>query len=218
MIHISLITIIFFLISTIFSVQLISSQEDNDADDFQSIAPSSPSVKPKVEVNIEGTANDDKIRGGSGDDKIKGEEGYDTLEGSDGKDKIDGGEGDDKIKGGSGDDKIKGDEGNDRIEGNQGDDKLDGGEGNDFVKGGKDNDEIKGSAGNDKLDGGEGIDEIQGGEGADSFICDMYDNILDFDSQDGDTLSSGDCKFDDKSAVNKNVDSTSNNVPQLNNQ
>ena len=75
---------------------------------------------------------------------------------------------------------------------------------------------INGGVGNDKLEGGEGIDEIQGGEGADNFICDIFDKIIDFDSQEGDTLS-GDCKFEDQSAVNNNVDSSSKNLPQLTN-
>ena len=212
MVKINLVTVFLVLISTIFSIQLTYSQEDIDSDESQNIPQSSPTVKPKVDVTIEGTANDDKIRGGTGDDKIKGEEGYDTLEGSDGTDKIDGGEGDDKIKGGRGDDKIKGDEGNDRIEGNQGDDNLDGGDGNDSVKGGKENDQINGGEGNDKLEGGEGIDEMEGGKGSDNFICDMFDKILDFDSQEGDSIS-GECKFDDKSAINSNSDNPSSVSP-----
>ena len=69
------------------------------------------------------------------------------------------------------------------------------------MKGGKENDEIQGDIGNDKLDGGEGADEMEGGEGADSFICDNFDNVMDFDSQEGDTIS-GQCTFEDESAVN----------------
>jgi hypothetical protein len=38
-----------------------------------------------------------------------------------------------------------------------------------------------------------------------------FDKILPFDSQKGDTLSS-ECKFENKSAINSNVDSSSNNL------
>ena len=102
---------------------------------------------------------------------------------------------------GKGDDKINGDTGNDKVEGNQGNDQIEGGEGDDSLKGGKENDEIQGDIGNDKLDGGEGADEMEGGEGTDSFICDNFDNVMDFDSQEGDTIS-GQCTFEDESAVN----------------
>ena len=70
---------------------------------------------------------------------------------------------------------------------------------------------IQGGAGNDKLEGGEGIDEIEGGEGADSFICDIFDEIIDFNSQEGDTMS-GQCNSDQKSAVNNNLNNFSNNL------
>ena len=192
MIKISLITIILFLVTTIFAIQLNYSQEDGNSGNFEDIPDNSPQIKPKVDVEIEGTANDDKIRGGTGDDKITGDGGYDTLEGGDGKDKIEGGEGDDKIKGGEGDDKLEGNQDNDRIEG---------GEGNDSLKGGKGDDEIQGGIGNDKLEGGEGIDEMEGGEGADNFICDSLDKVIDFDSQEADTIS-GQCTFEDESALN----------------
>ena len=74
MININLITFILVLISLIFSGPFTYSQEENGPDALQDIPDVSPTVKPKVDVTIEGTANDDKIRGGSGDDKITGEE------------------------------------------------------------------------------------------------------------------------------------------------
>jgi len=37
-------------------------------------------IKPKIDVTIDGTAADDKIKGGNGDDRINGEEGYDILD------------------------------------------------------------------------------------------------------------------------------------------
>jgi Ca2+-binding RTX toxin-like protein len=181
--NIIIITIILLLIPTFFTIQFNYSQEDGNSDNIENIQANSPQIKPQVDVEIEGTANDDKIRGGTGDDKITGEAGYDTLEGGDGKDKIDGGEEDDKIKGGSE---------NDKIEGNQGNDQLEGGEGNDSLKGGKENDEIQGDIGNDKL---------EGGEGSDSFSCDSFDKLIDFDSQEGDTVS-GQCILEDESATN----------------
>ena len=56
-------------------------------------------LKPKVDVSIEGTPNDDKIKGAGGDDKISGEDGFDTLSGEKGNDEINGGRGDDIING-----------------------------------------------------------------------------------------------------------------------
>ena len=42
---------------------------------------------------------------------------------------------------------------------------------------------------------------MSGGEGSDIFICDSFDKILDFDSQEGDTIS-GQCAYEDESATN----------------
>jgi Ca2+-binding RTX toxin-like protein len=73
------------------------SQEVN-TDNANNIPDNYPQLKPKVDVEIARTDNDDKIRRGSGDDKITGEAGYDTVEEGEGKDKIECGEGDDRIK------------------------------------------------------------------------------------------------------------------------
>ncbi len=40
-----------------------------------------PTIKPKVDVIIEGTPGDDKIKGGDGDDTINGGDGLDTFTG-----------------------------------------------------------------------------------------------------------------------------------------
>src|SRR5215218_23661 len=110
---------------------------------FQSMNEPPPIIKPKVDVTIEGTLSDDKIKSGEGDDTIEGNEGYDTLYG---------------------------------------------GRGNDKIYGGKGNDEIDGKEGNDTIDGGEGIDELIGGIGADTFICDQFDQVIDFNTVEGDEI------------------------------
>jgi len=67
----------------------------------------------KVDVIIEGTVNNDKIRGGEGNDEILG------------------GGGDDLLSGMTGNDRLKGDQGDDTLMGDEGDDELDGGPGAD---------------------------------------------------------------------------------------
>lgn len=155
-----------------------------------------PSEKPKIDVNIEGTANDDKIKGGDGDDKIEGAEGDDKLSGGRGDDKLNGGEGDDTLNGEYGNDKMKGGSGNDKLTGERGNDKLEGGKGDDKLFGGKNDDELDGGEGNDELDGGEGTDKMKGGPGADTFTCDQFDIILDFNSDEGDQVN-GTCSPED---------------------
>src|SRR5215207_8817337 len=109
-------------------------------------------IKPKVQVSIEGTPNDDQLKGGERDDKISGEDGNDTIMGGEGNDNIKGGKGDDMLLGGKGDDGILGDEGN------------------------------------DVLNGGEGVDIMAGGLGNDTFICDQFDTIIDFNLNEGDKI------------------------------
>ena len=147
-----------------------------------------PTIKPKVDVIIEGTLNDDKIKGGDGDDTINGGDGLDTLYGGRGDDKIDGGMGNDTINGEFGNDKLKGGDGNDKITGERGNDKIDGGKGDDKLFGGKNDDKLDGGKGNDTADGGEGADELTGGPGADTFTCDQFDIIIDFNSDEGDKI------------------------------
>jgi len=155
-----------------------------------------PTIKPKVDVIIEGTLNDDKIKGGDGDDTINGGDGLDTLHGGRGDDKIDGGMGNDTINGEFGNDKLKGGDGNDKITGERGNDKIDGGKGDDKLFGGKNDDKLDGGKGNDTADGGEGADELIGGPGADTFTCDQFDIIIDFNSDEGDKII-GECTAED---------------------
>jgi Ca2+-binding RTX toxin-like protein len=144
--------------------------------------------KPQVDVTIEGTLNDDKIKGGEGDDTIDGKEGYDTLHGGRGNDKINGEEGNDVINGEFGNDKLKGDEGSDRISGERDNDKIEGGVGDDKLYGGRGDDELDGGKGNDTLDGGEGSDKLNGGQGGDTFNCDQLDIVIDFNTDEGDKI------------------------------
>ena len=155
-----------------------------------------PTIKPKVDVIIEGTPSDDKIKGGEGDDTIEGGDGFDMLYGGRGDDKIDGGNGDDTINGEFGNDKLKGGDGNDKISGERGNDKIEGGKGDDRLFGGKNDDELDGGKGNDTTDGGEGADELIGGPGADTFTCDQFDTIIDFNSDEGDKIIGG-CTAED---------------------
>jgi hypothetical protein len=127
-------------------------------------------IKPKIDVSIEGTTKSDKLKGGIGDDKINGKYGDDVLHGEDGND---------KIIGGIGDDKISGQVGNDIIKGEKGDDLLFGGRGYD---------QIYGDIGNDALDGGEGDDIMIGGRGTDTFLCNQFDIIIDFNATEDDRM------------------------------
>jgi Ca2+-binding RTX toxin-like protein len=165
-------------------------------------------LKPTIHVTIEGTIIDDRIKGGDGNDLINGKEGDDILYGGEGDDEIDGGKGydeiygeggNDQLRGGSGDDKIDGGKGNDILQGEVGDDKIKGGGGADRISGGLGNDQLKGESGDDRIFGGEGDDLIDSGEGndallggrgndimiggfgSDTFICDQFDTIVDFD-------------------------------------
>ena len=132
-------------------------------------------LKPKIYVSIEGTPKNDNLKGGIEDDKINGKFGDDLLSGEDGND---------KIIGGFGDDKISGQEGNDIIKGEKGDDMLFGGYGYD---------QLYGDIGNDALDGGEGNDIMTGGRGTDTFLCNHYDIVIDFNATEEDQMI-GSCK------------------------
>ena len=65
--------------------------------------------------------------------------------------------------------------------------------------GGEGNDELDGGKGNDEINGGEGKDELKGGKGADTFICDMVDQVTDFDSAEGDKKN-GQCSVIDEAS------------------
>ena len=166
-------------------------------------------LKPKVDVSIEGTPNDDQIKGGGGEDKINGEDGYDTLAGGKGNDKINGGKGDDIINGEFGNDTLKGDNGDDKISGESGNDLIQGGKGHDKVLAGKGDDGILGDEGSDVLNGGEGVDIMAGGTGNDTFICDLFDTMVDFNLNEGDKIV-GQCNSLDQTEI----ETSSVNIPQ----
>lgn len=202
----------FILLLNIFHVTgFVYSQKDDqedDGDNVQQAFPPGEIPRPKVNVVIEGTENDDKIKGGDGDDKISGGPGNDLLDGAHGNDEMAGGEGNDTLKGGNGDDTLDGEEGNDILKGGNQDDNLNGGEGNDDLSGTRGNDVLKGGAGNDIINGGVGNDTLSGGKGMDTFLCDFGDTIKDFNSKQGDKIT-GECEYKDKGAPK--VKETENN-------
>ncbi|MGI0050603.1 MAG: calcium-binding protein [Nitrososphaeraceae archaeon] len=170
-------------------------------------------LKPKVEVSIEGTPNDDKVKGGDGDDEMEGRDGNDQIIGGNGDDKLDGEEGDDLLSGNSGNDEIKGGIGNDGIFGERGNDIVEGGKGDDKISGGQETDLLDGEEGNDAIVGGEGRDILFGGLGSDIFVCDELDKIIDFSLSEEDQIK-GTCSVEymEKKIVsyndnNKNISS-----------
>jgi hypothetical protein len=162
-------------------------------------------LKPKIAVSIEGTPNDDLLKGGDGDDKINGEDGDDTISGKKGNDKINGGKNDDVINGELGNDTLKGGNGDDKISGEDGNDLMDGGKGDDVLLAGKGDEGILGNEGNDLLNGGEGVDIMAGGTGNDTFICDLFDTIIDFNLNEGDQII-GQCSSLDQTQVERSYD------------
>jgi hypothetical protein len=165
-------------------------------------------IKPKIEVSIEGTPNDDQLKGGDGDDKINGEDGSDIMSGKEGNDKMNGGKDNDVINGELGNDTLKGGNGNDKISGESGNDLIDGGKGDDMLIGGEGDEGILGNEGNDVLNGSEGVDIMAGGTGNDTFICDLFDTIVDFDIEEGDKII-GQCSSLDQTEFER----FSNNTP-----
>jgi len=82
-------------------------------------------------------------------------------------------------------------EANDIYVGDDNDNWIEGGAGDDTLSGGAGNDGIDGGAGNDVIDGGAGHDWLVGGAGADTFIFQAefgHDEIVDFNTYEGDTL------------------------------
>jgi hypothetical protein len=165
-------------------------------------------IKPKVEVSIEGTPNDDQLKGGEGDDKINGEDGDDTISGKEGNDKINGGKNDDIINGESGNDTLKGENGDDKLSGESGNDLIEGGKGDDTLLAGEGDEGILGNEGNDVLNGGKGVDIMAGGTGNDTFICDLFDTIIDFNLTEGDKII-GQCSSLDQTDFEKPFHNTS---------
>ena len=165
-------------------------------------------LKPKVEVSIEGTPNDDKVKGGDGDDEMEGRDGNDQIIGGNGDDKLDGESGDDLLSGDIGNDEIKGGNGNDGIFGERGNDIVEGGKGDDKISGGQETDLLNGEEGNDAIVGGEGIDILFGGIGSDIFVCDELDKIIDFSLSEEDQIK-GTCSVE--SMEKKMLSSNDNN-------
>ena len=133
--------------------------------------------KPKIEVSIVGTPNDDKIRGGSGDDEITGEEGNDIIYGKEGENEFEGGPGEDLLYGDAGDDTLKGGKDNDKLVGGIGTDELEGGSGADLFICDEDDEVIDfNSVENDQSDG----------------PCDIIDKSLSSDSNNDDDINEGD--------------------------
>src|SRR5574339_334177 len=199
------ILIIVILLSITFPIESIifkfaSSQVENfQSEDKQNNIPFSQE-KPEIDVSIDGTSSDDKIKGGEGDDDINGRLGNDLLFGGRGDDELDGDEGDDVAKGEQGNDEIEGGEGNDKLDGERGMDLITGDEGDDRLYGGRGDDQIDGGDGNDQIDGGDGVDILIGGLGSDTFICDQFDTIFDYKSDQGDKKV-GPCSLVDNSSV-----------------
>ncbi len=167
-------------------------------------------LKPKVDIYIEATPNDEKLTGGDGDDKIEGNDGDDQIMGGKGDDKINGEKGNDLLNGEFGNDKIKGGSGYDNISGETGNDSIEGGKGDDKLFGEQEDDFLDGGEGNDALDGSEGFDIMIGGLGNDTFICDPSDKIVDFNPNEGDQLE-GICQVEP--LKEERTISDSNNIP-----
>jgi Ca2+-binding RTX toxin-like protein len=181
--------------------------DNNNSKHPQLIDSKNTIIKPKIDVSIEGTPNDDQLKGGSGDDKISGEDGNDTISGKEGNDKINGGKDDDVLHGDLGNDTLKGENGEDKMNGGNGNDLMEGGKGDDILLGGKGNDGMLGDEGNDVLNGGEGFDIMAGGLGNDIFVCDLFDRIIDFNSNEGDKIV-GQCSILDQTEIETSIDNS----------
>ena len=161
---------------------------DTNIEETVLVDPDNTILKPKVDIYIEATPNNEKLTGGDGDDKIEGNDGNDQIMGGKGDDKINGEKGNDLLNGEFGNDKIKGGSGYDNISGETGKDVIEGGKGDDKLFGEQEDDFLDGGEGNDALDGNEGIDIMIGGSGNDTFVCDPSDKIVDFNPNEGDQL------------------------------
>ncbi len=96
-----------------------------------------------VQLDIEGTENDDNLVGTSLSETFNAKGGNDTVHAGDGNDTLLGGDG------------------NDTLYGEGGDDFLDGGSGTNTLYGGAGNDTFQHSTGVDHIDGGDGIDTLK---------------------------------------------------------
>ena len=174
--HIKIVTFTTLLLLTIFSNQQYSvtnAQQELEPETKEKEIIKYSSGKGTFDLSIEGTKTNDKIKGSEGNDEIDGDKGNDLLDS------------------GLGNDELYGNDGNDKLKAGKGNDLLEGGKGNDVLKGYQGNDTLIGGSGNDTLEGGKGADSLQGDKGADNFVCDIDDQIIDFNAEEGDTLSDG---------------------------
>jgi hypothetical protein len=82
-----------------------------------------------------------------------------------------------------------------------------GGKGDDTLLAGDGDEGILGNEGNDVLNGGEGVDIMAGGTGNDTFICDLFDTIIDFNLEEGDKII-GQCSSLDQTEFERPSDNT----------
>lgn len=143
------------------------------------------------QIQITGTAGDDRlvgdgraniIRGLSGDDEIIAGAGADLIEGGAGSDTVAGGSGADEIYGNGGADRLSGNAGDDRLFGGTGPDLLFGNSGDDLLSGNRGADTLDGGVGDDELYGGAGNDELRGRDGADRLFGQAGDDVLQGDA------------------------------------
>ena len=197
--HVRIVTFTTLLLLTLFfsnpqySVTNAQQEEEPETKEKEIIKYSSGNGE--FDLSIEGTKINDKIKGSEGNDEIDGDKGNDLLDS------------------GLGNDALYGNDGNDRLKAGKGNDLLEGGKGNDDLKGYQGTDTLVGGSGNDRLEGGKGADSLQGDKGADTFVCDIEDQIIDFNAEEGDTLSEG-CKNKEISPKTPTASSgISNEVP-----
>ncbi|QCO58164.1 hypothetical protein EOK75_20630 (plasmid) [Pseudorhodobacter turbinis] len=148
---------------------------------------SPPSPPAGIELDFQGTddddsmesdANDNTLWGLAGDDSLFGWDGNDTLFGGDDSDMLFGGYGNDILDGGAGHDVLRGGEGHDALYGGTGADSLYGEGGDDALWGDSSTDVLYGGNGNDTLTGGTGADTLYGGDGDDRLLSNTGVDLL----------------------------------------
>ncbi len=131
------------------------------------------SITPRVDVSIDGIANDGGISAGEGDnvhltvENVVGSKSGDFLTGNGSANELSGGGGFDFIDGLGGADELNGNGGGDDLDGGDGPDRLWGMDGGDTLSGGLDADRLTGGEGDDRAVGGAGADFFSGGGGVD---------------------------------------------------
>ncbi|HEY0044679.1 MAG TPA: calcium-binding protein [Allosphingosinicella sp.] len=115
------------------------------------------------------------LTGTAGDDRLYGDYHNNSLDAGEGADLVEGGMGADRIRGGGGNDLLLGDEGDDVIDGEAGDDFMAGGLGSDILRGGQGNDIYEVDAGDAVTElAGEGTDTVRTAIGSRSDYGAMY--------------------------------------------